>query len=63
MVLSVLLVGVGVVADFLLGSPQSYCFHAAAVHVRGHGVRLTDMTAQVMAVYPGDPVWVMPLDW
>ena len=38
-------------------------FHAAAVHVRGHGVRLTDMTAQVMDVQPGDPVWVMPLDW
>jgi arginine N-succinyltransferase len=47
----------------LLGSPQSYCFHAAAVHVRGHGVRLTDLTAQVMDVQPGDPVWVMPLDW
>jgi len=47
----------------LLGSPQSYCFHAATVHVRGHGVRLTDLTAQVMDVQPGDPVWVMPLDW
>jgi arginine N-succinyltransferase len=47
----------------LLGSPQSSCFHAAAVHVRGHGVRLTDPTAQVMDVQPGDPVWVMPLDW
>ena len=47
----------------LLGSPQSYCFHAAAVHVCGHGVRLTDLTAQVMDVQPGDPVWVMPLDW
>ena len=47
----------------LLGNPQSYCFHAAAVHVRGHGVRLTAMTSQIMDVHPGDPVWVMPLDW
>jgi hypothetical protein len=33
------------------------------VHVRGHGVRLTDRTAQVLDVHPGDPVWVIPLDW
>ena len=47
----------------LLGSPQSYCFHAAAVQVCGHGVRLADTTAQVLDLQPGDPVWVMPMDW
>src|SRR5215471_5067867 len=47
----------------LLGNPQSYCFHAAAVQVCGHGVRLTNMTAQLLDVQPGAPVWTMPLDW
>jgi len=47
----------------LLGSPQSSCFHAAAVQVRGHGVRLEDTTARLLDLQPGDPVWTMPLDW
>lgn len=52
-------------ADYtvLLGSPQSYCFHATAVQVRGHGVRLADTTARLLDLQPGDPVWIMPLDW
>ena len=48
---------------FLLGSPQSHCFHAAAVQICGHGVRLTDTTARLLDLHPGDPVWVIPMDW
>jgi len=47
----------------LLGSPQSHCFHAAAVQICGHGVRLTDTTARLLDLHPGDPVWVIPMDW
>src|SRR3989454_6385198 len=47
----------------LLGSPQTYCFHAAAVQVCGQGVRLADTTARLLDLQPGDPVWVIPLDW
>lgn len=47
----------------LLGNPQSHCFHAAPVQVCGHGVRPEAMTAQLLALQPGDLVWTMPLDW
>src|SRR2546428_9042826 len=47
----------------LLESPQTYCFHAAAVQVCGRGVRLADTTARLLDLQPGDPVWVIPLDW
>jgi len=47
----------------LLGSPQSYCFHAAAAQICGHGVRLEEATAQLLDLQPGDLVWTMPLDW
>lgn len=47
----------------LLGSPQSYCFHAAPAQVCGHGVRLEDATARLLDLRPGDLVWTMPLDW
>jgi len=47
----------------LLGSPQSYCFHAAIAQVCGHGVRLADTTAQILDLRPGGLVWSMPMDW
>lgn len=47
----------------LLGSPQTQCFHAAAVQICGHGVRLADTTAGLLDLQPGDLVWTMPLDW
>jgi arginine N-succinyltransferase len=47
----------------LLGSLQSYCFYAAPVQVCGHGIRLEEATARLLALQPGDRVWTMPLDW
>ena len=47
----------------LLGSPQSYCFHAAPAQVHGQGVRLEEVTARLLDLQPGDVVWTIPLDW
>jgi arginine N-succinyltransferase len=50
-------------APVLLGNPQSHCFHAAPAQVCGHGLRLEEPTARLLDLHPGDPVWVMPMDW
>lgn len=47
----------------LLGTPHTHNFHAAPVHICGHGLRLAETTAHVLDLAPGDVVWTMPLDW
>jgi arginine N-succinyltransferase len=47
----------------LLGNPVSHHFHAAPAEVRQHGMRLDKITAELLALQPGDLVWHMPLDW
>lgn len=49
--------------QLLLGHPRSCIFHAARVQVHGHGVRLQETTARLLALIPGDLLWAMPLDW
>lgn len=47
----------------LLANPQCQVFHATAAQVCGHGLRLEETPARLLALQPGDVVWSMPLDW
>jgi arginine N-succinyltransferase len=47
----------------LVGELQSHRFHAAPVQVCGRGLRVEVPTARHLNLHPGDPVWIMPLDW
>ena len=47
----------------LLGNPQTQHFYAAPALRCGYGLRLDPATMQFLALQPGHPVWMMPLDW
>jgi arginine N-succinyltransferase len=47
----------------LVANPATHHFVAATCEIVGEGLRLPDARSRQLALDPGTPSWVMPLDW